>query len=164
MRRIDAAGPIAARVLASHPTEVEPLHGATTRDRFEPAAARLARHRRELSVADRRLLAAVLPWRAHRVTSTFRACAPTVAKVQSRRLECRDRRRAGDGSVAIALSGRAAIPRRVAPSRRAACRLVRVPAAVPQYRRMEPLQIVGLSMIVGVLLIVVWGRQHKDPD
>jgi hypothetical protein len=29
---------------------------------------------------------------------------------------------------------------------------------------MEPLQIVGLSMIVGVLVIVAWSRQHKDPQ
>jgi hypothetical protein len=27
---------------------------------------------------------------------------------------------------------------------------------------MEPLQIVGLSMIVGVILILAWSRQHKD--
>ena len=29
---------------------------------------------------------------------------------------------------------------------------------------MEPLQIIGLSMIVGVLLILAWGRQHKDSE
>jgi hypothetical protein len=29
---------------------------------------------------------------------------------------------------------------------------------------MEPLQIIALSMIAGVILILVWGRQHRDPD
>jgi hypothetical protein len=160
--RVDAARPVAARVPAGQPAVVEPRHPARLLDRFEPAAARLARHGGELSIANRRLVPTILPWRAHDVTSNLSRRGASVV-----RLECPPevplgtaaaRRRLGCDRV---IGSTAARWPRARPASRCACAFRWLCNSTG---RMEPLQIVAASMIIGVLVILAWGRQHTDPE
>ena len=145
---VDAAGPIAARVAARHPPEVEPGDAGALLDGLEPAAAGLTRHRCELPVPDRSRLPSIQSWRSHRVTSPV---APRRLTRQPR-VSAGGRRRFGVERDAVGLRSRYRGPGRP------------IPSLCDSTGGMEPLQIIGLSMIVGVILIVAWGRQHRDPD